>query len=112
MTKEEILAMGVGIELDNAVHQQVMGKGGPTLIHPLPKYSECISAVWPVVEELANDGKHNWLWSIHYAKNWATVDLCCSIGHGRNTGHSIPGVAGKTIPEVICKAALLAKLNL
>jgi len=95
MTKEEILAMKPGsIELDTAVHRDVMGKGEPSLIRSLPHYSSDISAAWPVVEKMKD--YYLKIEFNQYSKKWE-VDF-----------GSKGVVSADSCPEAICKAALLA----
>jgi hypothetical protein len=106
LTRDEILAMEPGRELDALVAEKVMGwtkvgenaweapniKGYPLL----PRYSTDIATAWEVVEKIAqkwhdfNIGRHHGKWSIGWNYKGSVVDL-------------------KTAPEAICKAALLAR---
>jgi len=109
MTKEEILAMEAGLKLDDAIHRQVMSKGEPSLIHPLPKYSEDILAAWSVIEKM----KENWdcielIWDV------GAWDICLE-NYETHQRFYLGKEAGETyekLPEAICKVALLTKLHL
>lgn len=110
MTKEEIVAMKAGLDLDDAVHRQVMGKGEPSLIHPLPKYSTDISPAMQVVEKLKQDWD-----SIELIWDVGAWDICLEKYGTHQKIFFLGEEAGETyekLPEAICKAALLAKLHL
>lgn len=107
MTKEEILAMKPGEELDAAVGNEVMGWGrgawrpfieiskGYRVSHQF-KPSTSLSAAWEVVEKL------NLPFFIRRlpGKNYAV-----GIGYGKGI------CSGEIAPEAICKAALLAVME-
>lgn len=135
MTKEEVLAMEAGRELDLLVAEEIFGievewdYSPLDLNHVLPKlpfrkgesrvaidpsahgventickYSTDIAAVWPVVEKLSPlivQIAHYPSRSSHTA--WVIED--------RNGSFTVAEVEAKTAPEAICKAALLAKLE-
>ncbi|GAH60699.1 unnamed protein product [marine sediment metagenome] len=106
MTKEEILAMGAGVEMDTAVHQEVMCRKEPSLIHPLPEYSEDISATWQILKRLREE---YWCIEVRIADGcWVIMELL------RTPPIKVEVNAGtpfEKLPEAICKAALLAKLE-
>ncbi|MBA7499340.1 hypothetical protein ES704_02080 [subsurface metagenome] len=93
MTKEEILAMKAGRELDVLVSAKVMEH---RMEHRIEKYSTDISAAWLVVEKLSN-------LIFDLRKVYQNTDWCASF-----EGNV---AEGKKAPEAICKAALLAKLE-
>lgn len=114
MKREEILAMEPGKELDTLIAERVMGwkKGGVgwdtnlthwvagfLCIHEVSKWSPStdISAAWEVFEKFDTP---------FVKKNFDVNDedyFLCKIGGDI--------VFGKTAPEAICKAALLAVLE-
>jgi len=109
MTREEILAMEVGERLDAFVAEGVMGIQSwfqySDGLHPKASpYSTDILAAWKVVEKLYAEELELSLKS--YIKN--KPGFLCSFAK-ENVSRGIAG--GKTAPEAICKAGLLAKLE-
>jgi len=108
VTKEQILAMKAGsVELDSAVHREVMGKGEPTLIHPLPPYSSDTAAAWRVLGEFTTK-KYSFafVWCV---RHWlAGIDVVDEDGHGIGC---LASVTAEEFPLAVCQAALLAKLE-
>ena len=129
MTKEEILAMKAGRELNIRVAEDVMGCkvmedeifgdtessplfGGevpfinPTsnqVFGPLRRYSDDISAAEQVVDKMENyDIRVEFN---HYTENWEAEFS------EKETDFSYPVAAAANVPEVICKAALLTMLE-
>jgi hypothetical protein len=127
MTREEILSMKPGMELDYLIAEHVFknirnanGKTyyknglvkwtddkGANFFYPvIPKYSSEIADAWDLIEHLqVNDtyiGVHCWC---HFPKSYA-VDY---QGPGKHKYETIGPIS--TAPEAICKAALLAVLN-
>lgn len=142
MTREEILAVEAGDELDRLVATEVMGEPMPEFVpgnnldlqlagsplkspygnwlclckyeegdiptwHP-QLFSTDISAAWPVVEKLA---KENLFCSLDYLReqHWrdGRGDWRCRVVRGVKIEFAV----AKEAPEAICKAALLAKLE-
>lgn len=130
MNREEILAME-GRELNKAVGERIFGfevkdfwavepKPADYSYHMrvsphgeawdlLPHYSEDISAAWRVVEYLSKQGFRFDLVIVPGARQRYYCNICPSkIGGGkRQTGL----VLGDSMPEAICKAALLRSKN-
>ncbi len=100
MTREEILAMEPGRELDKLVFIFVMGGRipEPPLRARIMNFSSDISASWEVVENMQKTNL------VRLSVNEG--DYICKIGGDLLCYTSF----GKTMPEAICKAALLAIL--
>lgn len=103
MTREEILAMRPGRDLDLLVCERVFDNKTFGSVKP---YSTDISAAWPVVEEMLSLG-----FSFSLQKQIITgrepAWECCFF-----EGPPASPIRGiKTAPEAICKAASLAKLE-
>jgi hypothetical protein len=132
MTKEEILGMEVGNDLDILVAEKVFGwrkgtneynilgwqwscqGGNPILddgwdgvwVTPLsctPNYSTDIKAAWEVFEKFGFQGSVTYSGSYYY----------CEIMNGWNKTGAIYGKAENcnSAPEAICKAALIAVME-
>lgn len=115
VAKEQIQGMKAGRELDALVVEKVFNKSitttyGEDSVHTLDRlkvgyliqnYSTDIAAAWEVVEKLKEKGI-----SI-YVK--AFLDTYCVEAH--SVGSSINKILADTAPEAICKAALLAILE-
>ena len=119
MTKEEILAMKPGEELDVLIAKGPMGFEVPSYLGisrptvmispgvwlPLARYSTNISSAWPLVEKFRIAVIPIWLdgWK------WA----CCDEYALEPGDYKMQWLGELTIcdtaPEAICKAALLAK---
>ena len=113
MTKEEILAMKAGKELNIKVTEKVMGRRftqdetfGDMEISEgmvygyLQTYSEDISAAWQVMERMK--GYNPRIEFDSYSQKWeATFSV-------REANFTCPVILANTAPEAICKAALLA----
>lgn len=109
MTRDEVLAMVPGRELDALIEHEVIGTRRPAkgwTINP-KHYSTDISAAWEVVDMLK-------------ATHWIDVSVGLTLEHlspymcqiGK---HGAPGLIyayGETSSEAICKAALLAVMDL
>lgn len=107
MTRDEILAMPAGRDMDALVGEYVFGwekgtfpvyepmksKHGDYMVRPISNYSTDISAAWDVVEKL----KESSLW----------LDLNTSPD-GCQVGFADYFVFADTAPLAICRAALLA----
>ena len=103
MTKEEILAMEADLDLDFQVDIKVMdGKGGYLAC---PAYSKDISVAWLVVEKMQEQGLAK-TFTLYWGKGW-----WCFFEYYDLAGNPIYATRGKTVPEAICKAALLTKLG-
>lgn len=114
MTRADVLGMQVGRELDSLVAEKVMGLkiysrighnylGKDGFYKIIREYSTDISAAWEVVEKLIND---------------AGIDISIIFDISREYKVKITDdgvikskIQCKTAPEAICKAALLAVLE-
>jgi hypothetical protein len=113
MTREEILNMQAGKKLDRLIAIHIMHleidsiiwetDNGEIIKQSIPNYSTDIKAAWEVVEFIGeaiggvtifNACDVEWTW-------------CCEIFNGKEK--ILEG--GKTAPEAICKAALLAVME-
>ena len=105
MAKEEILAMRTGLDLDNLICGEIFGWKTFGSVKP---YSTDISAAWLVVDKLT---ERNLFCSLDYLReqHWkeGKGDWRCRVV----CGVKIEFVVAKDVPEAICKAALLAKLD-
>ena len=117
MTRDEILNMPAGRELDVLVANKVLGIV-PTKWHPLENpwdeiplrpYSTDIAAAWKVVERLHEKGFYTGFYRNgkgatdkrgNFIENWG-VDIGCVIELADQP----------TLPLAICRAALLAVLE-
>jgi len=116
MTTEEILALKAGRELNIRVAEAVMGRrytqdetfgdmevDSQMVYSSLQPYSEDISAAWQVIEKMKGYNPriafdtHSQKWEATF--NVGEADFTC------------PVVLATTVPEAICKAALLALLE-
>lgn len=110
MTKEEILAMEVGIDLDCNISDVVFnGKTFP-LFSGIKHYSTNISAAWQVWLAVTKGAPEDWaIYSDSDGK--VTVEHYHNDYKGdREEGCGDIEVNG-LFPEAMCKAALLAKLG-
>ncbi len=130
MTKEEILAMEAGVELDAMIAEWKDGCyhdwKGQSVIHgglflecakcgafrgsgrqlPNQHYSTDIQAAWPVLKKLRED---YWCIEIKIADGcWVIMEL---LGTPPIKVEVNAGTPLEKLPETICKAALLAKLE-
>lgn len=109
MTKSEMIALDPGRELDAHIAVMVMGFKEVTIVGKhyftdpidtsLKEYSTDISAAWEVVEKMPVD-------IIHPYAGFRLTKLVNSV----IVSFDGTEVTGKTAPEAICKAALLAIL--
>lgn len=117
MTKEEILSLKAGKELNIKVAEAVMKKkytedetfgdmeiNNERVYGHLQPYSEDISAAWQVIERMKGYNPRI-AFDIHSQKWEATFNIC-------EANFSCPVVLAVTAPEAICKAALLALLEI
>ena len=116
MNKEEILAMKAGKELNIRVAETVMERrhtqdetfgdmeiDRQMVYSPLQPYSEDISAAWQVMEQMKGYNPRI-AFDTHSQKWEATFNI-------REANFTCPVVLADTAPEAICKAALLALLE-
>jgi len=112
MNKEEILAMESGSDrkLDILVHEQIMHRTVPVdhditdrFCDCVPRYSTDISAAWQVVEKFSS-GYRIVISTTRYP--WD-----CRIYADDKELRCVADASGKTAPEAICKAALLATIE-
>jgi hypothetical protein len=117
--RDEIMAMVPGRELDALVAKKVMGWTFSNLIkswyppnlrpennaygHKLRNYSTDIAAAWEVVEKMKDYKIYS---DIHTASNCYMVD-----GYSEIFEDEIEHVECETAPHAICKAALLAVME-
>jgi hypothetical protein len=119
-TKEEILEMKPGNDLDSLVAEKIIGYKITTghtgekyldgfSISKIPSYSKDISAAWEVVKKMSLLSR---LWLSGSCNKWYVLE----IEHnewgepGRVLEDVIPGGCNSA-PEAICKAALLMVLK-
>ncbi|SDJ62085.1 BC1872 family protein [Paenibacillus naphthalenovorans] len=117
LSREEILAMPSGRELDALVAEKVMGWNvkfmGDILWgwmyseternrwYNVPKFSADISAAWKAVEKMK---RNDWVFVINsISEEWTALFYLDRIHEHEVTCNSAP--------EAICKAALLAIMN-
>ena len=121
MTKEEILAMEAGRELNALVDEEIMHTSyelygrkfyGAGKEFPLA-YSTDISAAWQVVDKMSQDG-----WRIRITEraesskqHWGVCFIDYRIKDLRRVDRPVKCAFHQEIPEAICKAALLARLG-
>jgi hypothetical protein len=117
VTRDEILAMEPGEELNLLVGEKVFGlkftsfpRGKCYYVdgmgwHTVNDYSTRISDAWEVVERMHRWGGCNLgcYGSRHGKVKWVVVDTIAPNGHHKVTAH--------TAPEAICKAALLVVME-
>ena len=131
MTRDEILNMPAGREMDALIAERVMGHevnknvtvwrtGGKTWIEPygegfttLAYYSTDIAAAWQIVElmtkngyapNLVNDDNGNWYLAFDGTQDLGTVTFVTAFT-------DIPELWCESAPLAICRAALLATLE-
>ena len=103
MTREEILAMRPGVELNLLVCEKVFDNKTFGSVKP---YSTDISAVWRVLRKLREE---YWCIEIKIADTClVTMELLRTPPIKVEVG---AGTSFDRLPEAICKAALLAKLR-
>jgi hypothetical protein len=101
MTREEILGMEAGLALDNLVELHVFNHTKSMYLQAGP-YSTDIKAAWEVRE-----------WITESIGGVRIINVCdelpeyCDIWNGKEYIKA----QGKTVPEAICKAALLAVME-
>jgi hypothetical protein len=103
MTREDILAMPAGRELDALVAEKVMGYKYTSDFDRLFKPSTDISAAWEVVEKFNTYRMQKLRDNDHRLVDGKVHQ--CFLGKNGNCAY------GHTAPEAICKAALLAVLE-
>jgi hypothetical protein len=119
MTREEILAMPAGRELDSLISEKIMGyvthghfrekNGVRILVQP---YSTDISAAWEVVEKIQglrelNGCKVRLQVKILVIRGIYTVSIIDYLNNDKCLGEE----TANTAPEAICKAALIAVME-
>ena len=124
LTREQILAMPAGRELDNLIVKYVLRKAtskdrpnwylisGTTSSSvqewvKIPRFSKDISAAWEVVKKL--EGSHYFHCSRLHGQSYQSIQ---GNGYGvdfeRTDGEGFSNAEAHTLPEAICKASLLA----
>jgi len=132
MTKDEILAMEAGVKLNELIHEEIMEqcwhewiadiKDKRTIVGVVckkcgvkqfkgygvvgsPHYSTDISAAWHVVEKLIDIHPQGDFHLEHLEDEW-----CCGWCYPPSGADLNNWICGKTAPEAVCKAALVATL--
>ena len=116
MTKEEILSLKAGRELNIKIAEEVMGhkfvqdetlgdmeNHGQSVYGLLQPYSEDIAAAWLVLEKLKSH--HPRIEFNSYNERWE------ASFSAPDAEFTYPVASASTAPEAICKAALLALLE-
>lgn len=119
MTRDEILGMEAGRELDALMAEKVMGyehlpfpavpafqrptEGGVEMLFELPHYSADIAAAWEIVEEVHRLGLNVSVWK---GRLW-----CCGFYTKSETPQEMGHSYSDTAPLAICRAALLAVME-
>jgi hypothetical protein len=103
MTKEEILAMEAGRELNYLVAKHIFNMDNTDYI----PYSENISAAWEVVEKI---GQNKFKVEILRSSDGKYFATCKKVGSVSDKLFEVYAKAD-TAPEAICKAALLAVME-
>lgn len=105
MTREEILAMKPGSELDVLVAEK-------TLRFPAPAYSSDIRAAWELVEHLHQNGRGVY---IHYNADNAepasirgAAVMIYSPTDNAMAERTTGWIHGESVPHALCLAAILA----
>lgn len=103
MTREEVLAMPAGREMDELVAELAMGLETPFCMDDVPHYSTEIEAAWAVVEKMADAGrvvilKADGLRDGTFNPRWTVLI------------DSQPRTDADAAPLAVCRAALLARL--
>ena len=104
MTKEQIKAMNAGDELNVAIFKDFL-KYTYLFTSFVPKYSKSISAAWEIISKLQKD---NWNINLYFNTDQIIYPFEIRLFQGddkRVIAH------GRTAPEAICKAALLAVME-
>ncbi len=108
MTRDEILAMKPGRELDSLVAEKVMGyttygqfrdKDGVRVM--IDRYSTDIAAAWEVAEKMTS-----LFWEMNL--DTGSKSNTTKVEFYRTFDQTFHVVVANTAPEAICKAALLA----
>lgn len=107
LTREEIQGLLPGRELDELIAEQVMGWVSFRIGHLIPNYSTDISAAWEVVENIMSMNLDVRIYCVSMKINNL---FDCVIHEGDN--NKVVVSMQPSLPEAICKAALLAVLNL
>lgn len=97
MTREEILAMKPGEDLDALIELHLFDKTRSMYFKPT-KYSTSISAAWEVVEKIKQEMQDVTIHDDPYQGATATISLM-SVGKA------------PTVPHAICIASLLAVMD-
>lgn len=121
MTREQIEAMPAGIEMNQAIAENIFGlivDGYHTTQKDIPNYMELrpysndLVAAWEVVEKIKKNQKYNGDFAIHYnphdhGRNAATW-YAGYFNHGYDNCFDFSASA-ETAPLAICRVALLTK---
>ena len=106
MTKDEIMNMPAGREMDTLIAKSIFGnvKKSWDWEFTLPSYSTDISAAWRVVEKMSDAGS---IFSVFISQSYTSDGWGVTI---ENAFVRYDVVAG-TAPLAICRAALLAVMS-
>jgi len=101
MTREEILKMEAGTDLDKTITHKVISDDG--FWHGVKPYSTDIAAAWEVVEKMRSISEFSFVW---HRRPMAIFDKVNE--EDKDLGD---WVGAETAPLAICRAALLATLD-
>lgn len=103
LTPDQINAMQPGWELNQLVHEKVMGKKGGSI----KSYSEDIAAAMEIVEKCKSKKPPKNYWWYEFSCGYLHPNIQYFARFKLGAG-KIVEARGETIAEAICKAALLA----
>ena len=125
MTREDILNMEAGAQMDNLIATSILGyellgypavpkwqKPGPNgveLLFSLPRYSVDIAAAWKVMDWLRDKFFRSAIYQWDFSGQHTLIGLLTRQGHDEPT----PDIFAEadTAPLAICRASLLAVLD-
>jgi len=102
MTRDEILNMEAGREMDELITQKVISNDG--FWHGIKPYSTDISVAWQVVEKLCDETGCDVVKVCKRDPELLRGEWSCNFGRGAEA-------FGDSAPLAICRAALLTKLT-
>jgi hypothetical protein len=98
ITREEILAMSAGVEMDMLIELELFGKVASVYYHPRP-FSTDLSAAWEVVEKMK---QNNWFFILSdnlFPDRWEASFFW-------DPNQTMIEAIAETAPLAICRAAL------
>jgi hypothetical protein len=104
LTREQILAMSAGMEIDTLIAERVMGYTRET-----DAYSTDVADAWDVVCKLKSMGWRCYVRDLP-DDGIFTAGTACEFQKGDCRGKSTDHVEASSVPLAICRAALLAIL--